>query len=100
METNIWKCLASGWECSHLDRKYGLFLTVYVDDTKVACKQENLSNMCARLRKEVDLEASAPFLTQVYLGRTRREAQVKNGIVVEKTKVVNKAYHRQDGCPN
>ena len=66
----------------------------------MACNQENSSNMWARLWKKVDLEAPAPLLTQVYLGRTRREAQVNEGIVVEKTKVVHTASHRQDGCPN
>ena len=64
--------------------KYGLFLTVYLDDIKMASKQDKLSNIWAILKKTVDLEEPAPLIDQVYFGNTQRKSKVNNGIVIEK----------------
>ena len=39
-----------GLECLHVRRKLGFFLSVFVDDMKMAGKRDNLSNVCARLK--------------------------------------------------
>ena len=45
----------SNWECSFAHREKGLFLSVYVDDIKLAGKKQNLDPMWKVLNKEVDL---------------------------------------------
>ena len=64
--------------------KYGLFLTVYVDDIKMTTRQEHLSNIWAILKKTVDLEEPAPLIDQENFGSTQRKSQVNNGMVIEK----------------
>ena len=48
--------------------KKGLFLSVYVDDIKLAGKKQNLDPMWKVLNKEVDLGEPTSFLDHVYLG--------------------------------
>ena len=43
------------WECLFVHREKGLFLSVYVDDKKLAGKKQNLDPMWKLLNKEVDL---------------------------------------------
>ena len=44
----------SNWECLFVHREKGLFLSVYVDDTKFAGKKQNIDPMWKVLSKEVD----------------------------------------------
>ena len=44
------------WESLCVRREKGLFLSVYVDDIKLARKKQNLDPMWKVLKKEVDLE--------------------------------------------
>ena len=44
------------WECLFVNRQKGLFLSVYVDDIKLAGKKQNNDPMWKLLNKEVDLE--------------------------------------------
>ena len=44
------------WECLCVHRERGLFLSVYVDDIKLAGKKQNLDPMWKVLNKEVGLE--------------------------------------------
>ena len=44
------------WECLFVHRQKGLFLSVYVDDIKLAGKKQNLDPMWKVLNKEVDFE--------------------------------------------
>ena len=62
----------SNWECLFAHREKGLFLSVYVDDKKLAGKKQNLDPMWKLLNKEVDLGDSTSFLDHVYLGCTQR----------------------------
>ena len=45
----------SNWECLFVHRQKGLFLSVYVDDIKLAGKKQNIDPMWKVLNKEVDL---------------------------------------------
>ena len=69
------------WECLFVHRKKGLFLSVYVDDTKLAGKKQNLDPMWKLLNKEVDLGEPASFLDHVYLGCTQRQYEVSKNTV-------------------
>ena len=69
------------WECLFVHREKGLFLSVYVDDIKLAGKKQNLDPMWKVLNKEVDLGEPTSFLDHVYLGCTQRQCQISKDIV-------------------
>ena len=64
------------WECLFVHREQGLFLSVYVDDTKLAGKKQNIDPMWKLLNKEVDLGESTSFLDHVYLACTQRQCEI------------------------
>ena len=64
-----------------VNREKGLFLSVYLDDIKLAGKKQNLDPMWKVLNKEVDLGEPTSFLDHVYLGCTQRECQISKDIV-------------------
>ena len=63
------------WECLFVDRKQGLFLSVYVDEIQLARKKQNMAPMWKKLMKDVDLDEPTTFLEHVYLGCTQRECK-------------------------
>ena len=71
----------SNWECLFVHREEGLFLSVYVDDIKLAGKKQNLDPMWKVLNKEVDLGEPTSFLDHLYLGCTQRQCEVSKDIV-------------------
>ena len=71
----------SNWECSFVHREKGLFLSVYVDDKKLAGKKQNLDPTWKVFNKEVDLEEPTSFLDHVYLGCTQRQCEISKDIV-------------------
>ena len=79
--------LKHGWEkipnceCLFVHSEKGLFLSVYVDDIKLAGKKQNLDPMWKLLNKEVDLGEPTSFLDHVYLGDTQRRCQISKDIV-------------------
>ena len=69
------------WECLSVQREKGLFLSVYVDDIKLAGKKQNLDPMWKLLNKEVDLGEPTSFLDHVFLGCTQRQCEISKDIV-------------------
>ena len=69
------------WECLFVHREKGIFLSVYVDDIKLAGKKQNLDPMWKVLNKEVDLGEPTSFLDHVYLGCTQRQCEISKDIV-------------------
>ena len=69
------------WECLFVHREKGLFLSVYVDDIKLAGKKQNLDPMWKVLNKEVDLGEPTSFLDHIYLGCTQRQCEISKDIV-------------------
>ena len=69
------------WECLFVHREKGLFLSVYVDDMKLAGKKHNIDPMWKVLNKEVDLGEPTSFLDHVYLGCTQRQCEISKDIV-------------------
>ena len=59
----------------------GLFLSVYVDDIKLAGKKQNINTMWKVLNKEVDLGEPTSCLDHVYLGCTQRECKTSKDTV-------------------
>ena len=56
------------WECLFVHHQKGLFLSVHVDDIKLAGKKRNIDPMWKVLNKEVDLGEPASFLGSCILG--------------------------------
>ena len=71
----------SKWECLFVHREKGLFLSVYVDDIKLAGKKHNINPMWNVLNKEVDLREPTSFLDHVNLGCTQRQCETSKDIV-------------------
>ena len=69
------------WECLFVHREKGLFLSMYVDDIKLAGKKQNIDPMWKLLNKEVDLGEPTSFLDHVYLGCTQRQCEISKDIV-------------------
>ena len=67
--------------CLFVHREKGLFLSVYVDDIKLAGKKQNLDPMWKLLDKEVDLGEPTSFLDHLYLGCTQRQFEISKHIV-------------------
>ena len=71
----------SNCECFFVHRQIGLFLSVYVDDIKLAGKKQNIDPMWKLLNKEVDLGEPTSFLDHVHLGCTQRRCEISKDIV-------------------
>ena len=69
------------WGISLVHREKGLFLSVYVDDIKLAGKKQNLGPMWKVLNKEVDLKEPTSFLDHENLGCTQRQCEISKDIV-------------------
>ena len=75
------------WECLFLHRKQKLFLSVYVDDIRMAGKKLNLAPMRKKLMKDVDIEEPTSFLDHVYLECTQRECKANEKIIGQYNKM-------------
>ena len=64
--------LCSSWK--------GLFLSVYVDDIRLAVKKHNIDPMWKLLSKEVDLGEPVSCLDHVYLGSAQRQCEIRKDI--------------------
>ena len=71
-------------------QKIGLFLSVYVDDINMIGKKKNMDPMRKILQIETDLEDPTPFIDQVYLSCTQKEAKVDPRAVHSKNELFNK----------
>ena len=69
------------WECLFVNRAKGLFLSVHVDDIKMAGKTENMKPTWKILMKDVDLEEPTSFLDHIFWGCTQRECTISNDIL-------------------
>ena len=69
------------WECLFVHHEKGLFLSVYVDDIKLAGKKQNIDPMWKVLNKGVDLGEPTSFLDHVYLRCTQRQCEISKDTV-------------------
>ena len=77
------------WECFLVYSEKRPFLSVYVDDMKLAGKKTNIDPMWKVFMKEVDLGEPTSFLDHVYLGCTQGECQTSKDIVDNFGKCLN-----------
>ena len=84
------------WECLFVHREKGLFLSVYVDDIKLAGKKQNLDPMWKVFNKEVDLGKPTLFLNHVYLGCTQRQCEIGKDIVDNAEPCLNREFLRRE----
>ena len=69
------------WECLFVHREKGLFLSVCVDDLKLAGKKQNIDLMWKVLNKEVDFGEPTSFLNHEHLGCTQKQCEKSKDIV-------------------
>ena len=72
---------SSEWECLCVHREKRLFLSVYVNDIKLAGKKQNINPMWKVLMKDVDLGEPTSFLDHEKLGCTQRQCEISKDIV-------------------
>ena len=77
------------WECLFVHREKGLFLSVYVDDIKLAGKKHNIDPMWKILNKEVDLGEPTSFLDHVYHSTKMRNKQRYCGQLQNLVRIAN-----------
>ena len=74
--------LGKGLNCEFfVKRARGTFLSVYVDEIKLAGKKQNIDPMWKIFMKDVDLGEPTSFLDHVCLGCTERECQTSKDVV-------------------
>ena len=79
-----------GWECLYVHRQMKLFLSVYVDDFKMAGNKDNLNKMWKILQKTLDLEPPVPMNGNVYLGCTQKDMEPPEKEVQEKSELFDR----------
>ena len=70
-------------ECLFVHRAKGLFLSVYVDDIKMAGKTENMKPTRKVLVEDVDLGEPTSFLDHFFGCCTQRECTISNDIATK-----------------
>ena len=79
-----------------MHREKGLFLSVCVDDIKLAGKKQNLDPMWKLLNKEVDLGEPTSFLDHVYLGCTQRQCEISKILWTITEPYLNREFPREE----
>ena len=69
------------WECLFVNREQGLFMSVYVDEKKLAGRKQNIDPMWKELLKHFDLGEPTSFLDHENLECTERECETRKDIV-------------------
>ena len=80
------------WERMFVHQKQVLFLSVYVDDIKLAGKKQKVDPMWKELMKLVDLGEPTSSLDHVYLGCTQRECNANKCIIDQYFKCSNHEF--------
>ena len=75
------------WECLYVHSQSKLFLSIYVDDFKMAGNASALPKMWARLQKKIDLEPPVKMDGNVYLGCGQDEISPDPTMIAEKRKM-------------
>ena len=88
------------WECLFVHRKQKLFLSVYVDDFKMAGKADNMPKMWKQMSGLLDLEPPVPIEGNVYLGMAQEKVTPDPTLVKEKREVYNTLIDNGLATPN
>ncbi len=79
-----------GWECLYKNPTQQLFLSIYVDDFKMAGNANNISPMWAKLKQDLALEDPVPFNDATYLGCTQKSSPVCQKTVEDKKELFDR----------
>ena len=77
-----------GWECLFYHAQDKLFLSVYVDDLRMAGRKPALKDMWAKLNKELALEPAVPSLGNTYLGCQQRPVKLDDKAIGEQQELM------------
>ena len=86
-----------GHECLYVHREKQLFLSVYVDDFKMAGKTSNLSTMWETLGKKIFLDPPVPLQSNVYLGSSQTPVEVPLKELQQKFDTWKGFFHNKGG---
>ena len=82
-----------GWECMFVHRQQKLFLSVYVDDFKMAGCAKNIGPMWDRIRKVMDIDPPVKMVDNVYLGCGQEVIQPSATAVQAKSDLYQECLH-------
>ena len=77
------------WECSYVNPMKQLFLSVYVDDFKMAGNKANLKPMWEQLGQHIDLEPPVILDGNTYLGCGQTEVVPDVKLIAEKSAMMH-----------
>ena len=72
-----------GWENLFVHREKKLFLSVYVDDFKMAGSKQHLKAMWEEVGKKLEMDPPEPVHGNVYLGCSQHDIKTDNDLVNE-----------------
>ena len=81
-----------GWECLFVHKEFKLFLSVYVDDFKMAGKKSSLPKAWEQLRTKLDLDDPTKMDGSIYLG-CRQDAIPVDDCLRESMKLWSRIYN-------
>jgi hypothetical protein len=76
-----------GWEGVFFHREKMLFLSVYVDDFRMAGCSENMTDMWITLQQDLHLDPPVPSNQSPYLGCQQHTVSVEDSVIREKAKL-------------
>jgi hypothetical protein len=82
----------TGWECLYKHTEEKLFLSVYVDDFKMAGNKANLAKMWKKLGTLLELEPPTPFDENVYLGCGQQNIEAPSQLTKEKLELFDTLF--------
>ena len=80
-----------------MHKKKQLFLSIYVDDFKMAGKKENLAPMWTELRKTLNLEPPVPMSGNTYLGCQQQNFTPTEAEIATKQGLFNRVFSNKQG---
>ena len=83
------------WECLFQHKAKQLFLSIYVDDFKMAGKAENIKPMWEQIGKHIELEAATPFHESNYLGCQQYDVQPDLKLLARKKQLLDDILRRK-----
>ena len=88
-----------GWECLFHHPEKGLYLSVYVDDFRMAGKKEHMTAMWKKLRETLELEPEVDSVSNTYLGCNQKIVEVHESVVKEKANMFSGLLQATKGKP-
>ena len=87
-----------GWECLYAHTQMRLFLSIYVDDLKMAGAAASIPKMWKMLSEKIQLEPPTPLEEGTYLGCEQRPIQMPESMLSQKKEVWRRLFaDRKEG---